>query len=41
LERRADHIDYHTQARMSKASAAWYRDVIARHARAVGQNRRA
>lgn len=35
------HIDYHTQARIPKASAAWYRDIIAHHARAVSQNRRA
>jgi beta-glucosidase len=35
------YIDYHTQARIPKASAAWYRDIIAHHARAVGENRRA
>ncbi len=30
------YVDYHTQTRIPKASAAWYRDLIARHARAVG-----
>jgi beta-glucosidase len=30
------YVDYHTQARIPKASAAWYRSLIARHARAVG-----
>ncbi len=29
-------VDYHSQARIPKASAAWYRDLISRHARAVG-----
>ena len=30
------YVDYKTQARIPKASAAWYRDTIARHARTVG-----
>jgi beta-glucosidase len=30
------YVDYHTQRRTPKASAGWYRDVIARHARTVG-----
>jgi beta-glucosidase len=33
------YIDYPSLRRIPKASARWYRDVIARHARAVGQNR--
>ncbi|HEY0697518.1 MAG TPA: GH1 family beta-glucosidase [Micromonospora sp.] len=33
------YVDYATQRRTPKASASWYRDVITRHARAVGQNR--
>jgi len=30
------YIDYHTLRRIPKASAGWYRDLIARHARAHG-----
>lgn len=30
------HVDYQTQRRTPKASAAWYRDVIQQHARTVG-----
>lgn len=35
------YVDYLTQTRVPKASVAWYRDVIARHARQVGQDRTA
>ena len=30
------YVDYHTLRRTPKASAGWYRDLIARHARTVG-----
>ncbi len=30
------YVDYHTMRRTPKASAGWYRDLIARHARTVG-----
>ena len=30
------YVDFATQARIPKASAAWYRDLIGQHARAVG-----
>jgi beta-glucosidase len=30
------YVDYRSQARIPKASAAWYRDLIGRHARTVG-----
>jgi beta-glucosidase len=30
------YVDYHTLRRTPKASAGWYRDLIARHAQAVG-----
>ncbi len=33
------YVDYATQARVPKASAVWYRELIANHARAVGQDR--
>jgi beta-glucosidase len=33
------YVDYATQTRIPKASAAWYRESIARHTRAVGQDR--
>ncbi|NJP35384.1 GH1 family beta-glucosidase [Micromonospora thermarum] len=34
------YVDYSTQRRTPKASAGWYRYVITRHTRTVGQNRR-